>query len=58
MIEIQTYQNAENGFCVLRVKARGHAIWLRIGAATIIDAMVGTSKEATASTSDPKKIIG
>ena len=24
LIERVTYQNAENGFCVLRVKARGH----------------------------------
>jgi hypothetical protein len=24
LVERVTYQNAENGFCVLRVKARGH----------------------------------
>ena len=42
------------------LRPAGTAIWLPwIGAATIIDpTMVGTSKEATASTSDPKKIIG
>ena len=26
LVERVTYQNAENGFCVIRVKARGHAI--------------------------------
>jgi exodeoxyribonuclease V alpha subunit len=25
LIERVTYQNADNGFCVIRVKARGHA---------------------------------
>jgi exodeoxyribonuclease V alpha subunit len=24
LVERVTYQNAENGFCVIRVKARGH----------------------------------
>ena len=24
LVERVTYQNAENGFCVLRIKARGH----------------------------------
>jgi exodeoxyribonuclease V alpha subunit len=24
LVERVTYQNAENGFCVIRIKARGH----------------------------------
>jgi hypothetical protein len=27
LVERVTFHNAENGFCVLRAKARGHAIW-------------------------------
>lgn len=27
LIERVTFHNAENGFCVLRIKARGHVTW-------------------------------
>jgi exodeoxyribonuclease V alpha subunit len=35
LVERVTYQNAENGFCVIRVKARGHRVTLVGYAATI-----------------------
>jgi hypothetical protein len=31
LVERVTYQNAENGFCVLRVKARGHRELVTLG---------------------------
>jgi exodeoxyribonuclease V alpha subunit len=39
LVERVTYQNAENGFCVLRVKARGHRELVSlIGHAAVISA--------------------
>jgi exodeoxyribonuclease V alpha subunit len=32
LVECVTYQNAENGFCVIRVKAEATAIWSRSSA--------------------------
>ena len=39
LVERVTYQNAENGFCVLRVKARGHReLVTLVGHAAVISA--------------------
>jgi len=39
LVERVTYQNAENGFCVIRVKARGHRDLITVvGHAAIISA--------------------
>jgi exodeoxyribonuclease V alpha subunit len=39
LVERVTYQNAENGFCVIRVKARGHRDLVTVvGHAAVISA--------------------
>jgi exodeoxyribonuclease V alpha subunit len=45
LVERVTYQNAENGFCVLRIKARGHRelVTLVGHAAAISEAMPSTA---------------
>ena len=54
LVERVTYQNAENGFSVLRVKARGHReLVTLVGHAAAISAGEGLQPPATGSTTAP-----
>src|SRR6266567_6424304 len=51
LVERITYQNAENGFCVIRIKARGHRERVTlVGHAAAISAASGSRQPATGST--------
>jgi hypothetical protein len=53
LVERVTYHNAENGFCVLRAKARGHRdIVTVVGHAAIVSA--GATQRVAASSVQPK----
>jgi exodeoxyribonuclease V alpha subunit len=54
LVERVTYQNAENGFCVLRVKARGYReLVTLVGHAAAISAGEWIQPPATGSTTAP-----
>jgi hypothetical protein len=54
LVERVTYQNAENGFCVLRVKARGHReLVTLVGHAAAISAGNGLQPPAAGLTTEP-----
>src|SRR6266536_6095241 len=54
LVERATYQNAENGFCVLRVKARGQReLVTLVGHAAAISAANGLQPQGTGSTTAP-----
>ena len=54
LIERVTYHNSENGFCVLRAKARGHRdVVTVVGHAAAIAAASGSPPRANGSTTAP-----
>jgi hypothetical protein len=53
LVERVTYQNADNGFCVIRVKARGHRDLVTVvGHAAVISAGEWTNDRTPAGSSE------
>src|ERR1700730_7157079 len=54
LVERVTYHNVENGFCVLRAKARGHRdVVTVVGHAAILPPVSGSRRQANGSTIAP-----